>query len=304
MGLDLAAFLAVLGAVLDSGDLTSWSMGGTPPPGVGSPAAQNGNGLIGSHNKYENDISPTRPDLYESGNNYITQASQFQDLVNASPGGFVTLDSLTTYRSQRYDRQVANNPYLFNGPFTGLLVQPAAFTFIYRFMANHSAAEPLGSLSYETLQTWFGVSGSNGQYSVPNFGYERIPDNWYRRSTTAPYSIPYFLGDVVSAATLHPKFLSVGGNLDGKTNNFAGVDIANLTGGVFNLETLLQGNNLGCLAFQASAQIKPDFVLKDALNQIVSAVAGIVKQLGCPQLQSMDESLLEQFPGFSRSRQG
>lgn len=56
--------------------------------------------------RYENDVSPTRPDLYESGNNYITQADQFQDMINASPGGVVTLDSLASYRSQRFDTQV------------------------------------------------------------------------------------------------------------------------------------------------------------------------------------------------------
>jgi hypothetical protein len=300
MGPDLALFLSVLGAVIDSGDLTSWSMGGTPPPGVGPAAAQNGHGLSGSHNKYENDISPTRPDLYETGNNYITQANQFQDLINASPGGFVTLDSLTLYRSQRYDRQLANNPYFFNGPFTGLLVQPAAFTFIYRFMANHTAEEPLGVLSYETLQAWFGIDGTNGQYTAP-FGYERIPDNWYRRSLTAPYTIPYFLGDVAAAASLHPKFLSIGGNLGGKGNNFAGVNIDDLTGGVFNLQTLLQGNNLGCFAFQASAQFKSDFVLKTLLDRLQDVVGNVVTQLSCPKLRAFDEDLLRQFPGYTRS---
>jgi hypothetical protein len=59
MGADLAAFLSVYGAVED-GDLTSWSIGG--PPGI---LGLGGNGLIGSHNKYEADASPTRPDLYE-----------------------------------------------------------------------------------------------------------------------------------------------------------------------------------------------------------------------------------------------
>ena len=44
-----------------------------------------------------------------------------------SPGGQVTLDSLTAFRSQRFDDQIAQNPYFFNGPFTGVLVQPAAY---------------------------------------------------------------------------------------------------------------------------------------------------------------------------------
>lgn len=64
MGVDLAGFLAVYGAIFD-GDLTSWSIGG-PAPGIdldgllGVPQ-----GLSGSHNKYENDVSPTRGDLYQ-----------------------------------------------------------------------------------------------------------------------------------------------------------------------------------------------------------------------------------------------
>lgn len=300
MGTDLAEFLSELGALIDSGDLSSWSIGGTPPPGVGSAAAQKGNGLIGSHNKYENDVSPTRPDLYETGNNYITQADQFQDLINASPGGVVTLDSLTSYRSQRFARQVAENPYFFNGPFPGLLVQPAAFTFIYRFMANHSAENPLGLLSYDTIKSWFGITGDNGAYQAP-FGYERIPDNWYRRSQAVPYTIPYFLGDVVNAAALHPEFLDVGGNLDGKTNNFAGVDTGDLSGGVFKSADLLKGNNLGCFAFQAAAQFKADLVLGPLLTTLQNTVGNIVKQLSCPQLEAIDDQQLEQFPGYEKA---
>lgn len=154
MGSDLALFLAVLGGLVASGDLVSWSMGGTPPVTPGGPAdglvggvvggitGDRGDGLTGTvsylhsddgrtyaysnpqHNKYENDVSPTRPDLYESGENFITQSSQFQDMINASPGGEVTMDSLTTYRSERFDHQIANNPEFFNAPFSGLLVQP------------------------------------------------------------------------------------------------------------------------------------------------------------------------------------
>ena len=65
LGADLATFLAVYGAIFD-GDLTSYSIGG-PVNGLlnldgllGAPQ-----GLSGSHNKYEGDVSPTRGDLYE-----------------------------------------------------------------------------------------------------------------------------------------------------------------------------------------------------------------------------------------------
>lgn len=70
MGLDLGAFLAVYGAVFD-GDLTSWSIGGPPPPGLlgglleGVGLLGTPQGISGSHNKYESDVSPTRGDLYQ-----------------------------------------------------------------------------------------------------------------------------------------------------------------------------------------------------------------------------------------------
>ena len=64
MGADLASLLGVYGAIFD-GDLSSYSIGG-PVTGLtvagllGQPQ-----GLSGSHNKYEGDVSPTRGDLYE-----------------------------------------------------------------------------------------------------------------------------------------------------------------------------------------------------------------------------------------------
>lgn len=152
-------------------------MGGTPTVAQGGLTGPLGNGLIGSHNKYESDASPTRPDLYEAGNDYITQSSQFQDLINHCPNGYVDLDCLTDFRSYRFDQQIQNNPYFFNGPFAGVAVQPAAYTFIFRYMANHSVEYPTGYLSYDTISSWFGIQGTNGNYKAMQ-GQERIPDNW------------------------------------------------------------------------------------------------------------------------------
>lgn len=66
MGVDLSTILAIYGAVFD-GDLVSWSIGGAPPGGLlenigllGKPQ-----GISGSHNKYEADVSPTRGDKYQ-----------------------------------------------------------------------------------------------------------------------------------------------------------------------------------------------------------------------------------------------
>lgn len=185
MGPLLALFLSVYGGAID-GDVKSWSMGGTPSLAQGGVTGILGNGLIGSHNKYEGDGSPTRPDLYQDGNNWQTVSSQFQDLIDYSPNGQVTLESLTNFRSHRVDTQISSNPYYFYGPFSGVLVQPAAYTFIYRFMANHSADNPTGYLSHETLQSWFGVQGSSGKYNAVQ-GTERIPDNWVSIHFSPPW---------------------------------------------------------------------------------------------------------------------
>jgi hypothetical protein len=94
----------------------------------------------------------------------------------------------------------------------------------------------------------------------------------------------------------------VGGNM-GKPNTFVGVNIADLTGGVFNAQTLLEGNNLMCLAFQVVNSAAPD-ILKGLLGNVLLAVQKltdalnpIITQLGCPKLAKYDRSLLQKFPG-------
>jgi hypothetical protein len=196
MGANLALFLSALGGAID-GDVLSWSMGGTPSLAQGGPTGILGHGLVGSHNKYvsvirsecetntdsvptslqEGDGSPTRPDLYQAGNDYMTVVEQFQEMIDQSPGGEVTLDSLAAFRSYRFDKQIATNPSFFYGPFSGVLVTPAAYTFIYRFMANHSEEFPVGRLDYATVQSWFGIEGESGNYKAVQGG-ERIPENW------------------------------------------------------------------------------------------------------------------------------
>lgn len=218
-------------------------------------------------------------------------------MLDASPGS-VTIDSLTEFRSQRFDTQIANNPYFFNGPFTGVAVQPAAYTFIFRFMANHSQEYPAGYLSYDVIKDWFGITGESGNY-VAHQGMERIPDNWYKRAIEYPYEQTYFTADLLAAALEHPKFLSVGGNT-GKVNTFTPVDVGNLTGGVYNAQTLLKGNNAACFAYQVAAQAKPDIAL-GVLTSLTNAIGKVTNLLSCPQLQNIDESQLEMYPGYAKS---
>ena len=65
LGVDLATFLAVYGAIFD-GDLLSYSIGGPVPTLLNADGLLGApQGLSGSHNKYEGDVSPTRGDLFQ-----------------------------------------------------------------------------------------------------------------------------------------------------------------------------------------------------------------------------------------------
>lgn len=312
MGVDLATFLSVYGSVID-GDLTSFSIGGAPPSGlvgglvgglglIGQPQ-----GLSGSHNKYETDASPTRGDLYSTGDNSKLVVSQFEALFNMQSDAATAnydLSVLTKFRAQRRQQSVATNPYFFSGPFSGVLVEPAAYTFIYRFMANKSAEAPAGILNQDVLKSFFSVSGSPGSF-VYTPGNERIPDNWYRRAIGDEYTIPFFLLDVLAAAETYPEFISVGGNT-GTVNSFAGVDLSQLTAGVYNSQTLLQGNNLACFALQVAQGFTPD-LLKPIFSDITAGVAQLntaftnaLSPLGCPSFKSVDATQFSQFPGYTK----
>jgi hypothetical protein len=178
MGVDLSTFLAVYGAAVD-GNLLSWSIGG-PDSRVSIPLNLLGQpqGISGSHNKYEGDASPTRGDLYVTGNDYDLVLSRFQSLYDAGKAkDEYDLQLLTDNRHEKFQESLNTNPYFFNAPFAGVIAQPAAWSFIYRFMANKSEEYPSGRLDGEVLKSFYGISGEDGKF-VYNRGHERIPDNW------------------------------------------------------------------------------------------------------------------------------
>ncbi|CZT41973.1 related to oxidase [Rhynchosporium secalis] len=304
MGKDLGGFLALYGALVD-GNLASWSIGG-PTPSVKSLLGLLGTpgGLTGSHNKYEGDASPTRPDLYEYGNDYKVIIPQFQEMFSLQPDAATAnydLSVLTPFRATRFQQSIEKNPQFFNAPFAGLLVQPAAYTFIYRFMSNKSAEFPEGRLNQEVLKSFFAITGESGNFKWTE-GHERIPENWYKRAIGDEYTIPYFLGDLLAAAVQYPQFLNIGGNT-GKVNTFTGIDITNLTGGLLNGATLLEGNNLACFLLQGVFQFLPDTLLSTVgeLGALLSKLNGITNNalapLSCKKLVKINKDQFSQFPG-------
>ena len=194
--------------------------------------------------------------------------------------------------------------------FEGAIASPAAFTFIYRFMANKSAEIPEGRLDRTSLKNFYSMTGDSGNFQYTP-GYERIPENWYKRNPADDYTIPYFTCDALNQITTHPEFASIGGNL-GRTNSFTGIDPGDLTGGVYNAQSLLQGNGLACFAFEFLQQGSPDLLeglftdVTPAVNQLSSAILSAEQSAGfdCPQIRELQYSQFGQFPGYTRSYSG
>ena len=286
---DLGGFLAVYGAIID-GDGTSWSIEGSPHVGIS-----------GSHHNYESDSSPFKPDLNQYGNNQKLVMSQFQTLYNMQPASSTANYNLAVFRDyshKRFQDSVSKNPYFFYGPFDGIEVRQAAYTFIYRFMSNKSAENPEGVLNRDVLKSWHAVEGPDNNLKH-NPGHEKIPDNWYKRNAANTYSIPYFEADILYFAAKYPEVLSIGCNA-GKVNtynNFAG----QIAAGANTITSLLQhpicfGINflqaagpslLGISAGQASQ-------LNGALQQAASAA-----KCGPNPISSTSLTQLQNCPGFS-----
>ncbi|SMR45843.1 unnamed protein product [Zymoseptoria tritici ST99CH_3D1] len=274
MSADLSGFLTVLGGTLDGNGLV-WSIGGpskaAPPllPILGTPQ-----GISGSHNNYESDVSPGRGDLYQYGNDFTLQMSQYQELYDMAKanGGNIDLPLLTDFRSKRFDQSIANNPQ--------------------------------GLMNTDILNSFFGVEEVDGKLQK-NPGHEKFPENWYKRAIGDEYSIPFLQADTALAAQKYPKFLNVGGNT-GKVNTFTGVDASDISGGVYNTRTLGEGNNAMCFATQFLAQAMPDMikcsgVLNDvlgAMSQFTQSLNGAFGALNCPQIEKLDKSQFDQFPGY------
>ncbi|KAL8948243.1 MAG: hypothetical protein Q9222_005554 [Ikaeria aurantiellina] len=317
MALDLGTFLAVYGTVFDGDSLSltpGYSIGGPSMLGgilSGTGILRTPSGLTGSHNNYEADTSSTRGDLYLTGNNDLLQIGLFQQYYDAlldntpAPKQY---SALFPFRQSRFNTSIETNPYFFFPQFAGVLVAPAGYAFPPAMMANHSARYPEGYLDKETFKSFFAVSGQPGSFEY-QAGYERIPDNWYKRAIGSEYTIPDFLLDVLQFGTQDPRLLSPGGNT-GTPNSFTPISVSDLSRGVFDSATLAQGNNLQCFIFQLIQAEAPGLVTgiyKDvvgAVQPLVDNIKGNLEGLGCPQLMGVDEELYEQYPGYVRSSGG
>lgn len=156
MGLELGLLLAIMGVVWSGNPLSldpGFSIGGNSTAVYN--ALDNAQGLLGtpqgiehSHNWLEADASPTRDDLYQTGDSWTMNMTRFQQLYDTVPASEdFSFDVLSKWSADRWHESVATNPYFYYGPFTGMIARNAGFFFVGRLFANHTAGSTEGKLS-------------------------------------------------------------------------------------------------------------------------------------------------------------
>jgi hypothetical protein len=148
-------------------------------------------------------------------------------------------------------------------------------------MSNHSAQYPNGILDKETLKSFFAITEQADGTLTYTPGYERIPDNWYRRplGVQNEYSPASFALDLVTIAQTVPGAVAIGGNT-GTVNSFTGVDLADITGGAYHTSDLLNPQKFVCYFYQIILAGVPD-VLR---SRFAGAVLGTALSLLSNQL--------------------
>ncbi|KAK5163810.1 uncharacterized protein LTR77_010484 [Saxophila tyrrhenica] len=319
MSLDLALALGVMGVVWTGNSISldpSFSIGGNDT--AVSNALGNLQGVLGtpqgidySHNFIEADSSPTRNDLYLTGNAWTMNMSRFQELYDSVPARQnFNFDVMAKWASKRFHDSVETNPYFYYGPFTGMVARNAGYLFITRLFASYDQGSSEGVLTHDTLKSFFGVrgDGSNMRYKE---GWERIPSNWYRNPVD--YGLTQLNLDTVQLVSKYPELGNIGGNT-GSTDSFTGVDMDDVLGGVLNADQLLEDNSLMCFALEVVKLASPNYLnnlystLAEPLELIKNSLATPLLSLSCPEWRDLTmggkpllAALENEFPGAQQS---
>ncbi|KAI1865624.1 hypothetical protein JX265_007947 [Neoarthrinium moseri] len=317
MGVDLITVLSVMGTVGVGNPLSlnpGFSIGGETSKVsnilgnllglLGTPQ-----GLYGSHNWIESDSSGTRDDLYVTGNAWTMNMTLFLDIYNSIDGA-LTMENIGARASQRFDESIGINPYFYYGPYTGMIARNAGYAFVGRLLSNHSTEFPQGgNMTKEVFASFFGVYEEGGEL-VYKEGWEQIPQNWYR--IAVDYNLVFLNLDLIAWFLEHPNLASIGGNL-GKTNSFAGVNLEDVTGGLVNTASLLEGNNLICFALEVVKTFAPNSLsnlfktLEKPLELVNNAILDPLLDLSCPDWSDLTANgtdllthLVDTYPGASK----
>ena len=131
-------------------------------------------------------------------------------------------------------------------------------------------------------------------------GYERIPDNWYRRplGPQNEYSPASFALDFAKIIQTVPEAASVGGNT-GTTNSFTGVDLGDITSGAYHTQDLLDPKKFVCFFYQLTLAAVPDFLRSETLGTFLAAALNLLNTQIDPFVDPSCAKIGELF--FSRS---
>nr|XP_018909010.1 PREDICTED: aromatic peroxygenase-like [Bemisia tabaci] len=295
LGIDLSMVLAVQALVIASRYDLKISIG---LPTENSPSCS---GLTASHNKFETDASPTRTDLYLSGNPgplNLTLLGQMIEFKNASES-CLTYADLIEFRYQRLTDCIATNPWFFFS-LPAAIAAAGTYSFQPRLFANATSEYPEGGcVDVETLKAFYGVS-EDGVYTG-----ERIPDNWYRRPYGREYTLPKYAMDYSAASMKYPAFLSTGGN-NGTVNSFVGLDFADPINGVYNAKSLADSKTFSCYLYQLLQSLSFSLVANVAnevlaflkpLQALLDKIVGDnLSKLGCPELNPSSSTSVPGYP--------
>lgn len=163
-------------------------------------------------------------------------------------------------------------------------------------MSNHSSEYPNGILDKETLKSFFAITERPDGSLTWQPGYERIPDNWYRRplGPQNEYTPNSFALDLVKIAQSVPEAVSVGGNT-GTTNSFTGVDLGDITGGAYHTQDLVDPAKFVCFFYQLSLAIVPDFLRSRALGTALGAALNLLQSKIGPYVDPSCATIGESF---------
>ncbi|KAH6647095.1 hypothetical protein BKA67DRAFT_525275 [Truncatella angustata] len=283
MGADLSSLLATGGA-LDGGDILSQKMSiGGPDDRVG---LLNGalNGIFGTpsgisgHGKFnEGDASATREDFYLNGDNISFKPELFKQLHQqalARGNGTYSVDAIKEHFKNRYTAsKAANSQFYFNLPSAAVVM--GAYYFIPGFFSNGTIGAG-GVANEASITSFYGAKPTRkNAWSDPDLTYthvpERIPDNWYRRST--PMTVLEAVGGILDVYLY--ALPALGGSGADQSWVIGPLDVPN------------NPQALSCFLYNAvyanfPAELFNSVVL---LESVVNAVSGLLvpgyKALGC-----------------------
>lgn len=162
------------------------------------------------------------------------------------------------------------------------------------------------------MKSFWAVYDDDSQPSglVYKKGQEQIPSHWYR--IPVDYSLVQLNVDLLEWYLKYPAVLSIGGNM-GKVNSFVGLDFTDITGGILNGTSILEGNGLLCFVLELVKTFAPNSlstlfkVLATPLELITDTISAPILSLACPEFEDLQEGGTDlwtkfmSFPGAAKA---